>query len=157
MKRTTIISSREYDGHRSKRLRCQSPPPPTFKLSATLDVDLFNLAAMWVATRQTDDPKCRFDTLFNPRAMSTYSEEEIRSGKKFLDTGKGYEALIEILKRDFNISDEIINRDIGDVHSFVDLYADFLNDSSSSKMEDLIQSLKQLSTKSNRLYPPKLN
>ena len=153
MKRVTIISSEYNNGHRTKRLRCQSPPPPSFKLSATLDVDLFNLATMWVATRQVDGPECRFDTLFNPRALSIYSEEEIRSGKKFLDTGKGYEAFIEILKRDFYMTDEIINRGMGDIHSYVDLYADFLEESSSSNMKDLIQSLKQLSTKST----PKLN
>ena len=114
--------------------------------SDTFTTDLYNISVAFVLSRR--DPsdasdEVDYSVLFDHKIRRKYTTLDIVAIKKYIDHGHAYPAMIKVLSEKLNESRDSLIRDIHDIHSFIDLYAEFL-ETTDEAMEDLCDKLQNL-------------
>ena len=116
------------------------------EISDTFTNDLYNISVAFVLSRR--DPsdasdEVDYSVLFDHKARKKYSTRDVEAIQKYIDQGHAYDAMIKVLSEKLNISRDSLIRDIHDIHTFIDLYAEFL-ETPGEEMEDLCDKLQNL-------------
>ena len=114
--------------------------------SDTFTNDLYNISVAFVLSRR--DPSDASDevdyrVLFDHKVRRKYSTRDVEAIQKYINQGHAYDAMIKVLSEKLNISRDSLTRDIHDIHTFIDLYAEFL-ETPGEEMEDLCDKLQNL-------------